>query len=218
MRKRLYKAAFILCLALIAALAMSVTAFGADAATDDPAKNDPAKDAGKGIVYTLTYPDGTVKTTTDYEEAKKMESEMILLYEGKTDKDGKIVLPDWAREGEIKIVEKEVPAGYTAVSTETNAKLQDGGVTIVNYKDDVVKTQGTETPGGTDQPTVRTADTGGSDSSGKSSSSSSSSSGSSGSGGSSRTGDSGSPMIMLLLLAAAAMGGGVVFARRRMAR
>ena len=209
MRKRIYKAAFILCLALIGALAMSGTAFGADAAADDP-----AKDAGKGIVYTLTYPDGTVKTTTDYEEAKKMESEMILLYEGKTDKDGKIVLPDWAREGEIKIVEKEVPAGYTAVSTETNAKLKDGGVTIVNYKDDVVKTQGTETPGGTDQPAVKTASAGGSDASRGSSSSSSSSS----SGGSSRTGDSGSPMIMLLLLAAAAMGGGIVFARRRMAR
>ena len=44
-----------------------------------------AEETAEETVYTLTYPDGSVVTTTDEAEAKKLESEWKLLYTGKTD-------------------------------------------------------------------------------------------------------------------------------------
>lgn len=84
--------------------------------------------------YTLTYPDGSVVTTTDKAEAEQLEGEWKLLYSGETDEAGDIVLEGWAESGEIMVVEAEVPEGYTAETTETTADLADGEVTIVNTK------------------------------------------------------------------------------------
>lgn len=84
--------------------------------------------------YTLTYPDGSVVTTTDKAEAEQLEGEWKLLYSGETDADGNIVLEGWAESGEIKVVETEVPEGYTAETTETITDLANGSVTIVNTK------------------------------------------------------------------------------------
>ena len=67
-------------------------------------------------------------------EADKLLNEWKLLYSGKTDENGEITLTDWANEGEIRIVEKEIPEGYTAESVETITDLSKGEVTIVNVK------------------------------------------------------------------------------------
>ena len=89
-----------------------------------------------GETYTLTYPDGSVVTTIDKAEAERLQDEWKLLYTGETDSDGNIVLAGWAESGQIRIVETEVPEGYTADATETMADLKDGSVTIVNRKDE----------------------------------------------------------------------------------
>ncbi|MBQ6476703.1 MAG: hypothetical protein IJJ34_10945 [Clostridia bacterium] len=91
-------------------------------------------------IFTLTYPDGTVVTTDDEEEAQRLADEWKLLYTGTTDDKGEITLEGWAQEGQILIRETEVPSGYKAETTETTADLKDGEVTIVNQKIDVPST------------------------------------------------------------------------------
>ena len=121
MKKSVYS---VLAVGLVLLLTISGSAWAAETKTGDPA----------GTVYTLTYPDGSVVTTTDEAEAKKLEGEWKLLYTGKTDADGKIVLPGWAESGPIKIVEKEVPAGYTADTTTHETDLSKGKITIINKR------------------------------------------------------------------------------------
>ena len=91
-------------------------------------------------IFTLTYPDGTVVTTDDEEEAQRLADEWKLLYTGTTDDKGEITLEGWAQEGQILIRETEVPSGYKAETTETTTDLKDGEVTIVNQKIDVPST------------------------------------------------------------------------------
>ena len=93
-----------------------------------------AEETAEETVYTLTYPDGSVVTTTDEAEAKKLESEWKLLYTGKTDAEGKIVLSGWAESGTIKIVEKAIPAGYSATTTTHETDLSSGKITIINKR------------------------------------------------------------------------------------
>ncbi len=97
-------------------------------------------------IFTLTYPDGTVVTTDDEEEAKRLADEWKLLYTGTTDDKGEIALEGWAQEGQILIRETEVPSGYKAETTETTADLKDGEVTIVNQKIDVPQTGDAKRP------------------------------------------------------------------------
>lgn len=87
------------------------------------------------ITFYLTYPDGSSVSVSSIEEAEKLLDEWKLLYEGKTDPKGIIVLEDWNKEGEIKIVEKEIPVGYTAETTETVINLSEGEAEIVNTKE-----------------------------------------------------------------------------------
>ena len=121
-----YRIPFIITLAVISVMAMTAVSFGAEVDENGVPK--------EGVTYTLTYPDGTVIKTDDYEEAKRLEATWQKIYESKTDKDGKITLEDWKKNGQVKIVEKEVPAGYTADTTETIVDLSDGSVDIVNQK------------------------------------------------------------------------------------
>ena len=93
-----------------------------------------AEETAGETVYTLTYPDGSVVTTTDEAEAKKLESEWKLLYTGKTDAEGKIILSGWAESGTIKIVEKAIPAGYSATTTTHETDLSSGKITIINKR------------------------------------------------------------------------------------
>lgn len=86
------------------------------------------------VTFTLTYPDGSTETVNNREEAIVKLNEWKLLYEGETDPSGIIKLQDWAKKGEIKIVEKEIPAGYTAETTEMIVDLTDEEATIINKK------------------------------------------------------------------------------------
>ena len=99
-----------------------------------------------GTIFTLTYPDGSVVTTEDEEEAQRLADEWKLLYTGTTDDKGEITLEGWAQEGQILIRETEVPSGYKAETTETTADLKDGEVTIVNQKIDVPQTGDAKNP------------------------------------------------------------------------
>ena len=93
-----------------------------------------AEDGAEETVYTLTYPDGSVVTTRDEAEAKRLEGEWKLLYSGKTDAEGKIVLSGWAESGTIKIVEKAIPEGYSATTTTHETDLSSGKITIINKR------------------------------------------------------------------------------------
>ena len=76
------------------------------------------------------------------EEVEKLSQEQIdallndwvKICEVTTDKDGKIVLPDWLTEGDIKIVETKIPDGYIADKEETIVNLSQKEVEIVNKK------------------------------------------------------------------------------------
>lgn len=104
---------------------------------DNPVKEDIVLFArwSKPATYTLTYPDGSVKTTDDLDEAKKLLNKWELVAAKLTsDELGKIMLKDWTKNAEIKIEETKIPAGYSADSTVTVTKIDEGGVTIVNPK------------------------------------------------------------------------------------
>ena len=119
--KRMYQALSVLLL-LVLLMSLGATAFAAET------------DTASETVYTLTYPDGSVVTTTDEAEAKRLEDTWKLLYSGKTDAEGKIILSDWAESGTIRIVEKQIPAGYTAITTTHETDLSSGKITIINKR------------------------------------------------------------------------------------
>ena len=188
-----YRITFILGLMLLLGIGMTATAFGAELDENGVPK--------EGVIYTLTYPDGTVVQTDSYEQAKELESTWKKIYEGKTDKDGRIVLENWAKEGKIKILEKQVPEGYTADSLETEADLADGAVNIINSKTDVLDE--TEKPTG---PKAEVRDAGANPGSAKAK------------GNSAGTGDSSHPAIWLLVALISAVCAGAVITRRRLIR
>ena len=119
MKKMLKYSAFLLVLVLL--LGMSVTAFAEDKYPE-------------GTVFTLTYPDGSSITTTDYAKAQKMTQEWKLLASGTTNGNGEIVLEDWAESGEIRIVETQAPSGYVKLKYAVETDLSEGSVKIVNEK------------------------------------------------------------------------------------
>ena len=119
MKKMMKYSAFLLVLVLL--LGMSVTAFAEDKYPE-------------GTVFTLTYPDGSSITTTDYAKAQKMTQEWKLLASGTTNGNGEIVLEDWAESGEIRIVETQAPSGYVKLKYAVETDLSEGSVKIVNEK------------------------------------------------------------------------------------
>lgn len=88
------------------------------------------------VTFILTYPDGSTETVDNKQDAIAKLDEWKLLYEGETDPAGIIKLEEWAKAGEIKIEEMEVPKGYTAETTVTYVDLKDEEVVIVNNKDE----------------------------------------------------------------------------------
>lgn len=109
------------------------------------------------VTITLTYPDGSTEIVHSIEEAKAKQEEWKLLYEGETDEEGLIILPEWAEEGEIKIVETKIPEGYTAETTETIVELSEKEAEIINNKVEPTPTPTpTPTPQVTPTPTPET--------------------------------------------------------------
>lgn len=85
-------------------------------------------------MYKLTYPDGSIYETEDYDEAQRLLNEWKLLKSGTSDENGEIILTDWLEEGEIKIVETLIPNGYEVDSLETFANLNNKEASIVHRK------------------------------------------------------------------------------------
>lgn len=69
----------------------------------------------EGVHYFLTYPNGEEVITTDYEEAVNPKEKLI--YEGKTNADGEVVLENLITEGQLRIVQ-EIPDGYSSEKRE----------------------------------------------------------------------------------------------------
>ena len=89
----------------------------------------------KPAKYTLTYPDGSTVTTDDKAEALSLLDKWVLLDEDlATDENGQIILEDWMRSGQIKIVETEAPEGYVINEKETIALISDEEAKIINNK------------------------------------------------------------------------------------
>lgn len=84
--------------------------------------------------YKLTYPDGSIYETEDYDEAQRLLNEWKLLKSGVSDENGEIILIDWLEEGEIKIVETLIPDGYEVDSTETITNLKNREESIIHRK------------------------------------------------------------------------------------
>lgn len=87
--------------------------------------------------YTLTYPDGSTYTTTDYQEVQRLlkEENWKKIGSGFTsDKNGNVELPAGWTSGTIKIVETKVPSGYTQGDKQKIVKLEDKETTFVNPK------------------------------------------------------------------------------------
>ena len=98
----------------------------------------------EGVKYKLTYPDGTVVTENEdgepltYDDVVRLQKEENWRKIGSglvTDSEGKIVLPESWKKGMIKIVETQVPEGYTWGSVfQQIADLTLGSVTFINPK------------------------------------------------------------------------------------
>ena len=94
----------------------------------------------KGVTYFLSYPHGEEYATVNYNEAANPTERLI--YSGVTDQNGNIQLCDWAREGNIRIVQ-HVPDGYTTNEREIKLDLsKTSSATFTNYKGIVNPTTG----------------------------------------------------------------------------
>ena len=82
------------------------------------------------MIYFYDYPNGyrTVSNTGD----SSLEEGEVLLYSGKTDSNGKVILRDFDQDGFIRIVQK-VPNGYSTTNTEYTINLaRENSVEFVN--------------------------------------------------------------------------------------
>lgn len=83
-------------------------------------------------VYFMRYPNGRELATEDKSIANNPEE--ALIYEGRTNDSGEIVLEDWSSEGQLRIVE-DVPDGYSTSKREMNVDLSSNSTTsFTNYK------------------------------------------------------------------------------------
>lgn len=88
--------------------------------------------SSKTKYYFMTYPNGVEKVTENETEANNPEEELI--YEGKTNEYGEIILEGWNSEGQLRIVEA-VPNGYTTNQREIVTNLAESStVGFVNNK------------------------------------------------------------------------------------
>ena len=132
---RIFKGLKLVLVLIVCTLLMSSVGVHKAYASHMPSGPQDVGDTGQAsIMYTLTYPDGSIETTYDKSVAEKKTKNWKLLYEGTTDEKGQIILKDWMTEGNIRIVEIEAPEGYEIITKEKEVSLEDGEVTFVNKK------------------------------------------------------------------------------------
>lgn len=83
--------------------------------------------AEEGVHYFLTYPNGEEIVTTNYEEATNPKERLI--YAGRTNDNGDIVLEGYSQVGELRIVQK-VPIGYSTEKREITLDLSQTNRTV----------------------------------------------------------------------------------------
>ena len=83
----------------------------------------------EGVHYFLNYPNDEEVVTKNYDE---IENE-ILLYNGKTNENGEIILTDWNEYGQLRIVQK-VPSGYSTDQKEIIVDLSDKKASFIDYR------------------------------------------------------------------------------------
>ena len=86
-----------------------------------------------GVTYFMTYPNGEVEVTEDYNVAINPPEKLLYTYE--TNVDGEVPLCDLREEGTLRIVQ-HVPTGYTTNQREITIDLSNtnGNVSFVDYK------------------------------------------------------------------------------------
>lgn len=86
----------------------------------------------EGVHYFLTYPNNESVISEDYADVTKE----ILLYSGRTNNNGEVVLNDWHESGKIRVVQK-VPKGYQTDVDTISVDLSKGNAEFVDYKQTV---------------------------------------------------------------------------------
>ena len=98
----------------------------------------------EGVVYTLTYPDGTIITENEAGEPLGYQDVLRLLQPENwkqmgsfaTDKEGEILLPAAWSEGRLRILESKAPEGYLMGEVkEKTVDLKEGSILFVNPRD-----------------------------------------------------------------------------------
>ena len=85
----------------------------------------------EGVHYFLSYPNGEEIVVENYEEAKNPQEKLI--YTGKTNSNGEVILNGWEAEGQLRIVHK-APKGYSTDQEEYTVNLSDKKVDFIDYK------------------------------------------------------------------------------------
>ncbi len=92
----------------------------------------------EGVHYFLTYPNGEEEVIANYQEANNPKEK--LLYTGRTNQNGEILLEGWANEGQLRIVQK-VPNGFSTVKEQYTVDLaKDTTVEFVDFRSTNPKT------------------------------------------------------------------------------
>ena len=141
MRKR-YKWNGMLLVALLLALALG----GRPAKALETAAAGQGQEAipSEGVVYTVTYPDGSIVTENEagkplgYQDVLRLLQEENWKHMGSytTDKNGEILLPAAWREGRLRILESKAPEGYLMGEVkEKTVDLKEGSILFVNPRD-----------------------------------------------------------------------------------
>ncbi|MBQ7146227.1 MAG: LPXTG cell wall anchor domain-containing protein [Lachnospiraceae bacterium] len=140
--RKIYKWNGMLLLALVLALALG----------SRPAKALETAAAGQGqeaipsegVVYTVTYPDGSIVTENEAGEPLGYQDVLRLLQPENwkhmgsfaTDKEGEILLPAAWSEGRLRILESRAPEGYLmGKEKEKTVDLKEGSVLFINPRD-----------------------------------------------------------------------------------
>lgn len=140
MRKRYKRNGLLLALFVILALG------GRPARASETAASGLGQEAlpSEGVVYTLTYPDGTIITENEAGEPLGYQDVLRLLREENwkhmgsfaTDKEGEILLPAAWQEGRVRILESKAPEGYLMGEVkEKTVDLKEGSVLFINPRD-----------------------------------------------------------------------------------
>ena len=83
----------------------------------------------EGVHYFMDFPNNEEVVTKNYDETGER-----LIYSGKTNENGEVVLEDWNEEGELRIVQV-VPNGYKTEHKELIVDLKNKKASFVDYRE-----------------------------------------------------------------------------------